>query len=43
MIALTCKNYDQLPEIRKKKVEQEKKDEFKRRQEKVKELDAKTR
>ena len=39
MKALTNKNYEQLPEIKKKKEEEMKKNELKKRQEKVKKLD----
>jgi len=39
MIALTSKNYELLPEIKKKKEEEKKKEEAKKRMEKAKELD----
>lgn len=39
MIALTNKNYELLPEIKKKKEEERKKEEAKKRLEKAKELD----
>ncbi len=39
MKALTSKNYELLPEVRKKKEEQKKKDEFKDRMRQVKELE----
>lgn len=40
---LTEKNYKKLPEVQKKKVEEEKKEDLKRRMEKVKQLDQKLR
>ena len=43
MIKLTSKNYEQLPEIQKKKHEQSKKEELLKRMENVKELDKKRR
>ena len=39
MKALNLKNYEQLPEIKKRKEEEKKKEEFKKRQEMVKKLD----
>ena len=39
MKALTSKNYEQLPEIKKRKEEEMKKNELKKRQERVKMLD----
>ena len=39
MKALNQKNYEQLPEIKRRKEEEKKKEEFKKRQEMVKKLD----
>lgn len=39
MLKLTSKNYDLLPEVKKKREEDRKKEEFKERMRKVKELD----
>jgi len=39
MIALTNKNYELLPEVKKKREEEKKKEDLKRRQEMVKKLD----
>jgi len=39
MHALTSKNYEQLPEIKKKKEEERKKEEMKKRRENVKKLE----
>lgn len=41
MKALTSKNYENLPEVRKRKEEERKKEEFKLRQQKAKELEEK--
>jgi len=41
MYKLTHKNYDQLPEVKKKKEEDEKKEQFKNRMKQVKELEEK--
>ncbi|KAM3127900.1 hypothetical protein pb186bvf_019970, partial [Paramecium bursaria] len=43
MLALTNKNYEQLPEIKQKKEQQEKNESIKQRKQKVKELDQKVR
>ena len=43
MLALTSKNYDLLPEVLKRKQEQQKQEELKQRMKQVKELDAKRR
>ena len=41
MKALTTKNYENLPEVRKRKEEEKKKEEFKQRQQKARELEQK--
>ena len=41
MRALTTKNYENLPEVKKKREEERKKEEFKQRQQKAKELEQK--
>ena len=43
MLKLTNKNYDQLPEVRLRKEEERKKEEFKNRMKQVKELEQKRR
>jgi hypothetical protein len=43
MLALTNKNYNNLPEVQKRKVEEQKKSDFKERMRQVKELESKRR